>query len=77
MTARGYYLAFQKLKERIATILKNKNAGKVADDDHGSWYRELFGPGVSAGILKISDLAGYRNMPVYIILRFNKSSHQI
>ncbi len=30
------------------------------------WYRELISPSVDAGIIKPSDLAGYRNTPVYI-----------
>ena len=30
------------------------------------WYRQLFGPSVTAGILKPADLAGYRAGPVYI-----------
>jgi Fic family protein len=30
------------------------------------WYQALFGPSVRAGILKASDLAGYRNDQVFI-----------
>lgn len=67
MAARGYYQAFQAVKESIRLILQGNNAGKVVDDDHSTWYRELFAPSVAAGILKASDLAGYRNGPVYII----------
>ena len=36
------------------------------DADHGDWYRALFGPSVAVGILRPSDLAGYRNNQVYI-----------
>jgi Fic family protein len=36
------------------------------DKDHPGWYRELFDPSVTAGILKASDLAGYRNNQVFI-----------
>ena len=43
-----------------------KNAGAVAEHDHRAWYRELFGPLVTAGLLKPADLAGYRSGPVYI-----------
>jgi Fic family protein len=50
----------------LERILKKENAGKVADEDHGDWYRELFAPSVTSGILKPSDLAGYRNDQVYI-----------
>jgi hypothetical protein len=33
---------------------------------HRTWYRELFAPSVTTGILRLSDLAGYRNGPIYI-----------
>ena len=66
MAARGYFQATQSVKGSIKKILKGDNAGKVLDYDHGGWYRELFAPSVTAGILKAGDLAGYRNRPVYI-----------
>lgn len=66
MAARGYWQAFQKVKESIQSVLKGKNPGEVADTDHGSWYRELFAPSVTAGIIDAKDLAGYRNSQVYI-----------
>jgi Fic family protein len=66
MAARGYYQAFQAVKESITKVLNNDNPGIVVDDDHGTWYRELFAPGITAGILQIADLAGYRNDQVYI-----------
>lgn len=66
MAARGYYQAFQVVKDSIKKILNGDNAGEVADEDHGDWYRELFAPSVAAGILKAGDLAGYRTAQVYI-----------
>lgn len=66
MAARGYYQAFQAVKESIRKILAGENAGKVADIDHSDWYRELFAPSVVAGLIKPADLAGYRNNQVYI-----------
>jgi len=66
MAARGYYLAFQEVKKSIKSILEGNNPGKVVDNDHSTWYRELFAPSVTVGILKASNLAGYRNGPVYI-----------
>ncbi len=66
MAARGYWQATQKVRESISKILKGTEAGTVADNDHGDWYRELFAPSVTAGILKASDLAGYRSHQVYI-----------
>lgn len=66
MAARGYWQATQKVRESISKILNGKDAGTVADNDHGDWYRESFAPSVTAGLLKLSDLAGYRSHQVYI-----------
>jgi fido (protein-threonine AMPylation protein) len=66
LAARGYFEAFQAVKESVKKVLGGANAGDVADDDHREWYRRLFAPGITAGILRPSDLAGYRNGPVYI-----------
>jgi hypothetical protein len=66
MAARGYYQAFQAVKKSIKKILGGTNAGDVADNGHEDWYRELFAPSITAGILKASDLAGYRNGQVFI-----------
>lgn len=66
MAAKGYWDAFQAVEQSINRILNGSNAGKTADDEHGNWYRELFGPSVVAGLLKPADLAGYRNHQVYI-----------
>jgi len=66
MAARGYYLAFEAVKQSVRAVLGNENPGEVADRDHGAWYRELFAPSVEAGILKPGDLAGYRRDRVYI-----------
>jgi hypothetical protein len=66
MAARGYWQAFQAVKESIKKILTGSNPGEVVKSDHGVWYRELFAPSVAAGLLKPSDLAGYRTNQVYI-----------
>lgn len=66
MAARGYWQAFKGVKLSIERILSGENAGTVVDDQHGDWYRELFAPSVVVGLLKPSDLAGYRNYQVYI-----------
>ena len=71
MAARGYWLAFQSVQRAVEKVLRGENPGRVADDDHGAWYRELFAPSVTTGLLKPSDLAGYRNGQVYI----RKSMH--
>ncbi|MFC3559791.1 Fic family protein [Pedobacter jamesrossensis] len=66
MAARGYFQAFQVVRESVKNILAGNNAGVQLDEDHQKWYRELFDPSVAAGILKASDLAGYRSHQVYI-----------
>ena len=66
LAARGYWQAFQQVKKSVEKVLSNQNAGLIASADHSAWYRELFGPSVTAGLIKPADLAGYRNGPVYI-----------
>src|SRR5271170_3272281 len=66
MAARGYWLAFQVVQQGVGKVLRGDNPGQVADADHGTWYRELFAPSVTSGLLRPSDLAGYRNGQVYI-----------
>lgn len=65
MAAKGYHDAFNVVKESIAHILKG-GAATVAANEHGRWYRQLFAPSVAAGLVSASDLAGYRNRPVFI-----------
>ena len=71
LAARGYYQAFQAVKSSVAKVLQGENPGTVADQDHGTWYREMFSPSTVAGVVKPADLAGYRNGPVFI----RKSMH--
>jgi hypothetical protein len=66
LAARGYYDAFQAVKASLEKVLRGQNPGDVARDDHAGWYRQLFGPSVTAGIISAVDLAGYRSAPVYI-----------
>ena len=71
MPERGYWQAYQVVQESVRRVLDGENAGLVAEEDHGAWYRELFAPSVAVGLLKPADLAGYRNGQVYI----RKSMH--
>jgi hypothetical protein len=66
LAARGYWLSYQAVRESISKVLCRENPGSVVDDDHRIWYREMFGPSVTGGILKPADLAGYRNDRVHI-----------
>jgi len=66
LAARGYWQAFQSVKESLRQLLQGRNPGEIADQDHATWYRELFAPTVTAGLLRPADLAGYRTTAVYI-----------
>lgn len=66
LAARGYWQAFQSVKKSLEDVLNGKNSVCAAEDDYDQWYRELFGPCVSVGIIPAESLAGYRNRPVFI-----------
>ena len=66
LAARGYFDAFQAVKESVRRVLRGENPGDVADRAHSAWYRQLFAPSVTAGIIRPGDLAGYRDGLVYI-----------
>jgi len=71
LAARGYWQTFQAVKKSLIKILNKNSPGEVVSNDHSIWYRELFAPSVGAGLIGASDLAGYRNQPVFI----RKSMH--
>lgn len=66
LIARGYFQAFQAVKESVKKIVAGANAGDIFKSDHNDWHFELFQPCVTAGIIKAGDLAGYRTQQVYI-----------
>ncbi|MCY4030729.1 MAG: Fic family protein [Hyphomicrobiales bacterium] len=66
LAARGYWQAYQSVRSGIRQILSGENAGEITENDHQTWYGEMFAPGVASGIHRPADLAGYRNGPVYI-----------
>jgi hypothetical protein len=66
MAAKGYFEAHMKVRAYIADAMHARPASWPLYDALTSWYRALFGPSVAAGILKPSDLAGWRNDQVFI-----------
>lgn len=66
LAARGYWQAFQLVAEDVGRIIDGAPAGEAVRQAHRGWYRELFSPSVTAGILKPEDLAGYRQHSVFI-----------
>jgi hypothetical protein len=66
LAARGYYQAFVLVKAAIEKVIGGDNPGARARGEHKEWYRELFQPCVAAGLIEPGQLAGYRNIPVYL-----------
>ncbi|MFR7810492.1 MAG: hypothetical protein ACLU4N_15180 [Butyricimonas faecihominis] len=66
LAARGYWQAFQEVKKSVSDILKGSNSADVAERNLLVWHSEMFMPCVTAGIIKPSDIVGYRSHQVYI-----------
>jgi hypothetical protein len=66
LAARGYWQAFQLVKGTVEKVIQGDNPGARARSAHKDWYRELFQPCVTAGLIEPGALAGYRNSPVYL-----------
>ena len=61
LAARGYWQAFQVVRETVGHVIEGANPGALARTVHRDWYREMFEPCVAAGLIEASALAGYRN----------------
>src|SRR5690606_40743450 len=73
LAARGYWQAFQAVLSSIEKILDGRNPGEVADEDHGTWYRELFAPSVSARSEEhTSELQSRENLVCRLLLEKKK-----
>lgn len=75
MAARGYLDAFTLVRDASVIAYANrKQPAKLVvstyKNEHQRWFQALFNPSVSAGILKASDLFGYRRQMVFL-----KGSH--
>jgi hypothetical protein len=66
LAARGYWQAFQAVKDAVGKVIDGENPGVLVRAAHKDWYRELFAPCVTAGLIQAGALAGYRNYPVYL-----------
>ena len=66
LAARGYWQAYQVVRDSVRRAVAGESPGAVAEADHRTWYRELFAPSVAAGLVRPADLAGYRDAPVFI-----------
>jgi len=66
LAARGYWQAFQLVKKEVEKVIAGESPAALARAVHNDWYRELFQPSVTAGLIEAGTLAGYRNTPVYL-----------
>jgi len=66
LAARGYWLAFSAVKADVSKIVSGVAAGPLLWERHQEWFRQMFAPSVTAGILKPHELAGYRGHPIYL-----------
>ena len=66
LAARGYWQAFQAVKDLLERVLVGEDPGPLLDAAHREWYRELFQPFVSVGLSAPGDLARYRNGAVFL-----------
>jgi fido (protein-threonine AMPylation protein) len=66
LAARGYWQAFQLVKKGVEKVIAGENPTAFVRAVHNDWYRELFQPSVTAGLLDAGSLAGYRNTPVFL-----------
>ncbi|WP_304764410.1 Fic family protein [Rhodoferax sp.] len=66
IAAKGYFEAHTEVCTFIERTLKGSSPSYALHEALGSWYRALLSPSVQAGLLKPSDLAGWRNEQVYI-----------
>lgn len=66
LAAKGYNEAFNLVRNGIRKIAGTTSPASVVNDSIQAWYGALFSASVSAGLVAATDLAGYRNGPVYI-----------
>jgi Fic family protein len=66
MAAKGYFEAHKMVMAFIGQAIANRTDAPALREPMSRWYVALFSPGVQAGLLKPSDLAGWRNDQVYI-----------
>ena len=66
LAARGYWQAFRLARAAVSEIIGGGEAAALVHKAHGEWYREMFQPCVTVGLIAASALAGYRNHSVFL-----------
>lgn len=67
LAARGYWQAFQRVRDAVGRIIAGEDPVALSRTDHRDWYRELFQPCVTAGMMEPAVLAGYRHETVLLL----------
>ena len=66
LAARGYWQAFRLVRTAVSEIIGGGEAGALVHKAHSEWYREMFQPWVTVGLIAASALAGYRNHALFL-----------
>ena len=66
LAARGYWQAFQLVRETVGKVVAGGDSGSLVRAEHRNWYLELFQPFVATGVIAASALAGYRGSAVFL-----------
>ena len=66
MAARGYWQAFQLVRNAVEEVARGSDSAKIIRDRHQTWFRALFAPSVTIGLVDDNDLVGYRNQTVFL-----------
>jgi Fic family protein len=67
LAAKGYADAFNEIKNDLKEeVVSHKYGNKFVEKLHSKWFVKLFGSSVQSGVLKASDLVGYRRHQVFI-----------
>ncbi len=66
MAALGYWRAFQQVRLAVGEVVNGADPSALLRERHRHWHRELFAPSVDMGLVKASDLGGYRQHAVFL-----------
>jgi hypothetical protein len=55
LAARGYWLAFRRVREAVRRILASAGEIEILRSAHRAWYRDMWSPHVAAGLLGASS----------------------
>ena len=66
IAARGYRKAFLLVRETVGELIGGESPVALLRNAHRDWCREMFQPGVAAGLMGAASLASYRNEAVLL-----------